>query len=979
MKNILKNFFYTFSPLMVGIFVTSISLLILQPIMAMRHQKYYDIILEYVAIKGTNKSGEILAFWLSMFIGICAMFLFKFFWDKFKGSMVYSYESDIRLDFLGIGIIFIPAFFNIIMKQEVNFFLLVAGVIYYVCYLFMNKKNLKIKEVFLFLLSIYFFVLAIKAIVDKLFKSVSILNEREVYFLTMVIFISSIFYLKKRNFLGIEKIILFFQIPFPLSLLTLLTKNYSLNDKIFFINYTNRYKLLIIGIIILLIIVNIIQYKKKIKNKEKVLVMLPTIITIFILHYYLAPSYIYTEDLWHNGEQMVQWQQVVEKKMQLYKEFSSSSGLFGMISGFFQNVVLQGTDLSFFAAKSLTNVLWATSIGILVYNLVGGNFALVLSLMVGIPFYNRPTMMFVALLVLLLPRLIKSPIRWIQVYIILSIFTLFYYPLNGAALILGAFPFSLVQLYVIYKEKKLKYEIKSVTFWIMNILITYTVFRTFKILLAMIRHIRLLSSQSELADGITLYNNSKPSGWFMRFLSDDRRFTDTIWYMFIFTVIISCVLIYVYFTYIYLKGQKKQKLLTKLQSQGFLLLSSGCIALPINYTYTIIRMDWADEYARSGRTIVLFMGFLLSIFLYNYGDKLLTKNIKIISIGLCLGFSYMIQDIPLGKEIKSIERVYIVPDNYEYVDGDRINIPKLGKGFMPDYLLQYITTADEMVNKAVEKDELFWPALSREFLYIFDSKTPTKIDSMYLTKSFKSAEENLKSVINNPPALIIESVTYESYYVYRWILETGYIFYSYNGLNFWIRPDVYEKKFGNIVEARQKMHNDFPQQNLEKIPYSLGNSMSTLDKIFNNKREVKIEDLKININQMIGVSNNKFEIEEVTDPYIIINLPDIISGKDYDFIYLEISSKVKEKNVKDKKMQLYWSGDKPYSENRSIKFDYGNGKFLIPVGVNLAWNFSDIKEIRIDFDDIDSGFEFEIKSLEFLKLNTKRNGNENNE
>ena len=42
-------------------------------------------------------------------------------------------------------------------------------------------------------------------------KSVSILNEREVYFLTMVIFISSIFYLKKRNFLGIEKIILYYR------------------------------------------------------------------------------------------------------------------------------------------------------------------------------------------------------------------------------------------------------------------------------------------------------------------------------------------------------------------------------------------------------------------------------------------------------------------------------------------------------------------------------------------------------------------------------------------------------------------------------------------------------------------------------------------------------------------------------------------------------------------------------------------------
>ena len=69
-KDILKNFLTIFSPLIVGFFITGFILAILEPYMASKHQVYNDIILEYTALTGTNKSGELLSFWISMFIGI---------------------------------------------------------------------------------------------------------------------------------------------------------------------------------------------------------------------------------------------------------------------------------------------------------------------------------------------------------------------------------------------------------------------------------------------------------------------------------------------------------------------------------------------------------------------------------------------------------------------------------------------------------------------------------------------------------------------------------------------------------------------------------------------------------------------------------------------------------------------------------------------------------------------------------------------
>ena len=78
-KDLLKNFLNIFSPLILGFFVTGISLAILEPYMASKHQIYNDIILEFTALTGTNKSGELLSFWISMFIGIIVVIAFLFY------------------------------------------------------------------------------------------------------------------------------------------------------------------------------------------------------------------------------------------------------------------------------------------------------------------------------------------------------------------------------------------------------------------------------------------------------------------------------------------------------------------------------------------------------------------------------------------------------------------------------------------------------------------------------------------------------------------------------------------------------------------------------------------------------------------------------------------------------------------------------------------------------------------------------------
>ena len=75
MKETLKNFIKIVSPFAFGVFMTAISLSVFLPYMASKYQVYRDIILEHVAQDGANKSGEMMAIWISLLIGGISIFI----------------------------------------------------------------------------------------------------------------------------------------------------------------------------------------------------------------------------------------------------------------------------------------------------------------------------------------------------------------------------------------------------------------------------------------------------------------------------------------------------------------------------------------------------------------------------------------------------------------------------------------------------------------------------------------------------------------------------------------------------------------------------------------------------------------------------------------------------------------------------------------------------------------------------------------
>ena len=76
--------------------------------------------------------------------------------------------------------------------------------------------------------------------------------------------------------------------------------------------------------------------------------------------------------------------------------------------------------------------------------------------------------------------------------------------------------------------------------------------------------------------------------------------------------------------------------------------------------------------------------------------------------------------------------------------------------------------------------------------------------------------------------------------------------------------------------------------------------------------------------------------------------------------------------MKNKRIQLFWeSKERGLSENRSVKFDYGNGQLLIPMGLHPGWTASNITMLRFDFEGVPVGTELGIEEIKFMKFDSK--------
>ena len=722
------------------------------------------------------------------------------------------------------------------------------------------------------------------------------------------------------------------------------------------------------------IIINLIEYRNKIKNLKKTrsLITLSTVILIFIIRFYVEPKFVHYGDFWHWGEESIIWHQIFEKKLILFDEYIGTTGLFPMVLGFIQYFLFSGSSLSFFPSLAITNIVWMTIIGTATYFLIKTDFVLFIALFLVFPQYNRTHMLMLSLFILSNSELIKQRIQWVQMYILFSILSVFYYPINGVAVALGGAVFALIQIYFIIKEKKYLKIFKSKLFWFLNIALILPVIFSLKNTLKLIKIVSLLASSSKLADGRV--GKFIAEDWFMKYIIN-QNLKDSIWNIFVLLLIAFPILISIYFLCVYLL--KKGNILKKIKKSEFFILTFSIIAVSINCTYSVMRINRNVDFYRNGPIIIIFMTIMI-IFLYKYGNRYFSHNIKIIFISICMligniSVEHMIKfDMTsFGEEYKNIKKSYKVDNNFEYVNGENFDISKLGVGFLEKNSLEKLIIHKEILDKIVHKDERAWFMYDREMQKIFDLKSPTRMDSPYLTTGLKATQANLASIKELP--IFITAIDAGKYYTYRWVIDNKYAIIDYKGFQFWIRSDRYKEIFGDMEKAEEYLIENFPKQNLNYTAFSLGNSMKSLKKLMKDSIEYDTASLQIEGEGIEFLTQKKVKIKDTNNSYIDIVLPEIINGNKYDFLYLELLA---DYQVNENwQIEILWETDKyPMKENRAVILEDKNGKLLIPIGLHPAWLYSDVTKIRLKFINIKADTTIDIQKIEFMQLDRERKG-----
>ena len=388
-----------------------------------------------------------------------------------------------------------------------------------------------------------------------------------------------------------------------------------------------------------------------------------------------------------------------------------------------------------------------------------------------------------------------------------------------------------------------------------------------------------------------------------------------------------------------------------------------------------MRINRNVDFYRNGPVIIIFMTIMI-IFLYKYGNRYISHNAKIMFISICILIGNISAEqmtkfdvISFGREYKNIKKSYKVDNNFEYVNGGELDISKLGIGFLEKNALEKLTIHKEILNKIVYKDERVWFMYDREMQKIFDLKSPTRMDSPFLTTGLKPTEVNLASMKELP--IFITDLKIGKYYTYRWVMDNKYVLIDYKGLQFWIRPDRYKEIFGDIKKAEEYLIENSPRQELDYIAFSLGNSMKSLKKLMKDIRKYEIDSLQIEGEGIEFLTQKKIKIKDINNSYINIILPEIINGNKYDFLYLELSSDYQINE--NREIVILWETDKyPMKENRIVILEDKNGKLLIPMGSHPAWLYSNVTKIRLKFVNMKADTIIDIQKIEFMRLNRER-------
>lgn len=823
--------------------------------------RMHDLIIDQIAMDGSNKTGEWEFFWGLLWLGcFCILGLFLM-GRSFLGSTAGKCGSELpsahdtsSWDFtssfekvplpLICVLCFFPPVIQLICYGKVSLSLWLFALTFSLLMFIFKKDCGKCISLFLFL---YFDVHVINLIAAFVIGKY-LHSDLLIFAAGAVIFsFALIFYF---HFYGVfDKIFFASQLPLPLLLILYLKHSYRYQEQILQLHHPKSYIIFIAFFMLALYIGFFLQYYffRKSDKSIKPFIAAASAISIFLYGSYIPAALIIPLDMHHYGEQMLPWQQIVSLGNSPYKDYAPVSGLFPMPTGGINQLFFGGKASTYGAAFVILFILFGTLTVCMISLHVNGKWTLLFAFLFHMPVYCRTWIILPVLLLLLLPSVIHNKRRFLYLYVFCGFLSGLYYPLFGLALIVAGMPYALVCFFSYLKDKEFLTEVKKKSFYAETLILLVPIILSIPLLIKMASHILTYSHQTLLADGLSLSSISVPQ-WFLPYLSSFEQIRSGAYYALRF---LGCMLPVWLFLLLLLSFYYQNKEKKPYKEPAFLGLSAGFLILPVCYTYTLVVMDetWVSRlFSRSSHIFLWIIGIFLPILLIRFGKQIFQKEA---SVALLTAFSlsvpfltfYQMGDYQfpaldgrtnaecacVGEYTANLSPFPVSPSFVPISEEDAARFPALGYGFMESGVREQLYTYDERLEILHKADEdLKLLALDKLQMYYFLlNESALYSGKVSLAKSHEAAEAVI-ALLDEHTVAGNDLSPLNNYYIYRELIKRGYVYDSIT--EFYLPKTLYVSIYGEESYAATSL-SDSPWAAplyMSKCALSLGHNLENL-------------------------------------------------------------------------------------------------------------------------------------------------------
>lgn len=708
------------------------------------------------------------------------------------------------------------------------------------------------------------------------------------------------------------------------------------------------------------------EWRLRFSSWRQKMILTPSLLAVATFMHYRPPGAL--DDDFHIGEVLIPWQQIREFQVQLWTEHVSPQGWLGVLYGLINDVLFSDQLITFNIARFGIFVLAAVLSVYLIAQLLGNNWALLFAL-IPVPVTDRSFMVLPILVVLVLPVVVSSRLRWLTVWALLSTIHCFFSPIIGVALTLGTLPVAMAFAWKAIAHQDVQNLWRSRPKELLAVAVALVVVALVALppLPGFISYLLENGSGNTISYGITVGQTTKAPEWILPQMPSWLRLA-------VFQVIriggwiIGALLLWLaliwHFSSHKAEGSDPRGPIISLSSFLF------CLAV---VPYTMGRLDTAGL-SRTGYMSVLVLTGLLPLALLLTISRLRHSVLFALGLGLCIGILAPFRYQDPGKLYLRATATIISQPTWTYLDGSALGLPQLGSGYWPpkraDEFLRFVKALDVLLKPGESYYDMTNRAL---FYYVSNREAPAPYAGDYYAATDVLQERVLRSLQDTVPPIIWvgPSIRHDggpaslrAYRIYRWAMESGYLAHEREGFQFLIHPNRYKELDlppVNAIENAGKLRNTFHRRDLAFIPVAWGRN---LDHLANRFEAIEWEAEPISMHSLT-LRDGLYQVTG-EDPQVLLKLNPAVNGSRYDFMAISFTCDIKTSEAP--LAQIFWAGDGlPISADRVFRFFTHDGVLLVPVGSHPEWLFQKaIHHLRFD---IEKGCaSFHLNGIRMLRL-----------